>query len=294
MFIPPYRITLSGGGLKGVAHIGALEVLSERGMLKSLREYVGISAGALVAFCLSIGSSLPELRMIISLLDFGLIRDLDAESMLSFPITFGLDSGSNLEKFLKTILKARSLSPTITFKELNELRLGPKLRVIVMNLNTCRPQEFSVECSPFTEVVCAVRASMSIPIYFSPVLEPASNHLLSDGGIYFPSPFKFLSKDERQHTLSIAFNDSHKQKKEIKTLDDFLYQLYYSLDYETGKELKEEWGHRIMYIDCGLVNIIKFEAGQEEKLALMESGRRSAEAFLRKLPAKPARRFSIS
>jgi predicted acylesterase/phospholipase RssA len=40
MLIPPYRITLSVGGLKGIAHIGALEVLSERGYLKSLREYV--------------------------------------------------------------------------------------------------------------------------------------------------------------------------------------------------------------------------------------------------------------
>ena len=82
MLIPPYRITLSGGGLKGIAHIGALEVLSERGYLKSLREYVGISAGALVAFCLSIGSTLPELRMIITLLDFSLVRDLDPETMI--------------------------------------------------------------------------------------------------------------------------------------------------------------------------------------------------------------------
>ena len=103
MLIPPYRITLSGGGLKGIAHIGALEVLSEHGYLKSLREYVGISAGALVAFCLCIGCSLSELRMVVSLLDFGLIRDIDPETMLNFPETFGLDTGANLEKFLKTI-----------------------------------------------------------------------------------------------------------------------------------------------------------------------------------------------
>ena len=130
MFIPPYRITLSGGGLKGIAHVGALEVLQERGLLKALREYVGISAGALVAFSLCLGSTLSELRMIISLLDFGLIRDLDPETMLNFPETFGLDTGANLEKFLKTILRARRISPTITFAELESLRLGPSLSVM--------------------------------------------------------------------------------------------------------------------------------------------------------------------
>ena len=295
MLIPPYRITLSGGGLKGVAHIGALEILSERGLLKALREYIGISAGALVAFCLCIGTSLSELRMITSLLNFGLIRDLDPATMLEFPETFGLDTGANLDKFLRAILHAKRLPDTMTFKELEELKLGPILRVFAMNLNTCRPHEFSAACSPSTEVVLAVRSSMSIPIYFSPVREPVSNHLFSDGGIYYPSPFKLLKDEERRHTLSIAFSDTHKQRENIQTLHHFLYQLYYSLDYEIGKELQRDWIQNIMYIDCGNVNVVHFEASQEEKIAIMEAGRRSAEKFVTVYPGpRPARRFSIS
>ncbi len=34
LVIPPYRVTMSGGGMKGLAHIGALEVLHERGFLR--------------------------------------------------------------------------------------------------------------------------------------------------------------------------------------------------------------------------------------------------------------------
>ena len=280
MLIPPYRITLSGGGLKGIAHIGALEVLSERGLLKSLREYVGISAGALVALCLCIGCSLSELRMVISLLDFGLIRDLDPETMLSFPETFGFDSGANLEKLLKTILRARRLSPTITFEELAALKLGPRLRVIAMNLNTCLPEDFSAIKTPKSEVCMAVRASMSIPIYFAPVKDPITHHYLSDGGIYFASPFKFLAVEEREHTLSIAFNHTHKQRDMIENMPDFLYQLYYCLDFQTARRLAELWGHNIIHITCKKTNIINFEATQEEKTELMESGRSSAEEFL--------------
>ena len=295
MLIPPYRITLSGGGLKGVAHIGALEVLSERGLLKALREYVGISAGALVAFCLCLGTSLSELRMIISLLDFGLVRDLDPESILNFPETYGMDTGANLEKLLKAILRARRIDPDITFQTLAEMRLGPNLRVIAMNLNTCYPQEFSVEKSPDTSVCLAVRASMSIPVYFAPVQDPITGHHLSDGGINFASPFKFLTDEERNHTLSIAFNYRHKPKANITSLQEYLYQLYYSLDYDTTVSLDKEWAPNILYINCKTVHIIQFELSQEDKIALMDSGRASAEEFLKGGPGrKPARRFSFS
>ena len=294
MLIPPYRITLSGGGLKGIAHIGALEVLSEHGYLKSLREYVGISAGALVAFCLCIGCSLSELRMVVSLLDFGLIRDIDPETMLNFPETFGLDTGANLEKFLKTILRARRLSPTLTFEELAALKLGPRLRVIAMNLNTCLPEDFSAAKTPTSEICMAVRASMSIPIYFAPVKDPATRHYLSDGGIYFNSPFKFLSNEERCYTLSLTFCNSHKQRDTIESISEFLYQLYYCLDYQTATRLKELWGGNIIHIKCKKVHIIHFEATQEEKMAIMDAGRASAEEFLIKGPGRaPTRRFSL-
>jgi NTE family protein len=292
MLVPPYRITLSGGGLKGVAHVGALEVLFERGLLNALKEYVGISAGALVAFCLCIGTSLSALRMMVSLLDFGLVRDLDPETMINFPETFGIDTGANLEKLLKTILKASKLPVGITFQELAAARKGPALRIITMNLNTCMPQEFSAACTPSAEVVMAVKASMSIPIYFSPVRDPVSQHYLSDGGVYFASPFKFLSDDERRHTLSIAFDDKHKPAKSISSLSGFLMQLYYSLDYHTAQELKNQWGANILYIDCRGINLLQFEASHEDRIALMDLGRRSAEEFLRAPGPKPARRFS--
>lgn len=297
MLIPPYRIALSGGGLKGIAHIGALEVLHEGGYLKSVREYIGISAGALVAFCLCIGVGLSELRMVISLLDFGLLRDINAETVLDFPETFGFDTGANLEKLLKTVLRAKRLSPDITFGELAALRLGPRLRIIAMNVNTCMPQEFNATVSPDMSVYIAVKGSMSIPIYFSPVLDPTTNQYLTDGGIYVASPFRFLTVEERRHTLAIAFNDTHKPRTEVTTLQEFLCQLYYCLDYKNVRDIATEWDDHIMYIKCMLVTPLQFETSQEEKIALMDSGRASAEEFLRQGSGRrppPTRRFSFS
>jgi predicted acylesterase/phospholipase RssA len=294
MIIPPYRITLSGGGLKGIAHIGALEVLAEHKLLGAVREYIGISAGALCTFCLCIGCSLTELRMIISLLDFGKIRDLEPETILSFPDTFGFDTGANLEKLLMVILRARRIDPHVTFAQLDALKLGPRLRIIATNMNTCMPEDFGPATTPDAEVIMAVRASMSIPLYFAPVRDPTTGHLYVDGGVICSSPFKFLTAEERRHTLSITFGESHKPREDIPTLPDFLYQLYFTTDYRSNRSLTRRWKPNILEIQCGKMNVVMFETTQERKIELMDAGRKAAEEFLLGTSHQPpARRFSV-
>ena len=294
MFIPPYRISLSGGGIKGFAHIGVLEVLAEGGYLRAVKEYLGISAGALCALSMCIGCSLIEIRRIISELDFGQIRDIDPETALNFPDTFGMDTGTNLAKLLGAILKGKGLDPAITFKELAELNIGPSLKVFATNINKCRAQEFSAKASPDTEVRFAVQASMSVPIYFTPLKDIHSGDLFLDGGISCSSPFHYLSYDEKIHTLAIAFSDIHKPTTTIETLSDFIYQLYYSLDYEPSIELKRRWPYNTIVVECGRINMVEFEAASNTKAGIINAGRRAATTFLKSPGQKPVRRFSIA
>jgi len=294
MIIPPYRISLSGGGIKGFAHIGALEALQEHGLLKAVHEYIGISAGALCALCLSIGCSLPELRQIILRLDFGLIRDMDPETALNFTETFGIDTGANVNKLLSAILRGKKLEPHCTFAELEALKLGPSLRVFATNINTCRAQEFSARISPNDEIRFAVQASMSIPIYFTPLRHPDSGHLFLDGGIMCSSPFKHLSDEEKRHTLSIAFGDDHKPTETIETLYGFISQLYYSTDYEQSLELKKGWPANTLIIPCGGITVIDFEVNQEGKEKIVAAGREAALRFLSTPGKPPVRRFSLT
>jgi len=59
--------------------------------------------------------------------------------------------------------------------------------------------------------------------------------------------------------------------------------------------LDNAWASNILYINCHNVYIMNFELSQEDKIALMDSGRSSAEEFLKGGPGrKPARRFSFS
>ena len=294
MNIPPYRIALSGGGIKGFAHIGVLECLEQHGMLRAVREYVGISAGALCALCLCIGCSLPELRNMILLLDFGLIRDIDPETALNFSETFGIDTGANLAKLLTAILKSKKIPQGCSFAELEAKSLGPSLRVFATNINRCRAEEFSARLTPDVDVCFAVQASMSIPVYFTPLRHPVSSHMYLDGGILCSSPFHYLSEEEKAHTLSIVFGDSHKPRESIETLLEFLSQVYYSTDFDHSVGLKNSWPKQTITVPCAGINTIDFEANHEEKERIITAGYKAAEAFLRTPGRPPVRRFSLS
>ena len=55
-----FTLVLGGGGMKGLAHVGVLEALLERGLKPS--HIIGCSVGSLVGAAWSSGKSIPELR----------------------------------------------------------------------------------------------------------------------------------------------------------------------------------------------------------------------------------------
>src|SRR3989304_6074441 len=57
-----FPLVLGGGGMKGLAHIGVLQALTERGLVPT--HIVGSSVGALVGAAWSAGRSVAELREI--------------------------------------------------------------------------------------------------------------------------------------------------------------------------------------------------------------------------------------
>src|SRR5437899_13079141 len=55
-----FTLVLGGGGMKGVAHVGVLQALTERGLVPA--QIVGSSVGALVGAGWSAGTSIAERR----------------------------------------------------------------------------------------------------------------------------------------------------------------------------------------------------------------------------------------
>jgi len=54
------NLVFEGGGVKGIAYVGAMEVLEEKGILGDVRRVGGTSAGAINAVLLAAGYSNDE------------------------------------------------------------------------------------------------------------------------------------------------------------------------------------------------------------------------------------------
>jgi NTE family protein len=292
MLIPPRRILLSGGGIRAVSHLGALQHLETKGLLKAVKEYVGVSAGAFIGFCLAIGYTISELRILCILFDFSLVRNLDPEAALLFPTTFGLDDGQNLSKLLVTLLKAKNLSPSLTFKDLTIF----ELRCYATDLHTTQMREFSVSKTPNVKLVDALRASMSLPAYFTPVCDPETGNTLIDGGILHNFPMDFLTESEIKETLGISFLYSTRSK--INTIEDlptFFSQIFACYFIPRTQRLYVKYKERCILIPIGEYPSWNFEATREDRETILEAGKKAAEVFLDRFKVRrPLRRYSVS
>lgn len=298
MIIPPRRLVLSGGGMRAVAHLGALQVLEANNLLSQVQEYIGVSAGAFLSFCLCIGYSLKELQQIVLTFDFQLIRNITPESMVEFPMSFGVDTGEKLQKLLHSIMRIKGVSPQITFAELPKEK---SLRCFATDVYRCTLREFSREKTPGVAITTALLASMCLPAYFVPVEDPETGHLLVDGGVLHNYPMGFLSEEEIQQSLGITFTYEHTNVESIPDIGSFFYQIFACYYMPRSRYAQQKYKERTIFIPCGHVPAWDFEAAAEERKELFELGEKAAKEFLERkklgsgeVRPKITRRYSVS
>lgn len=174
---PPRRIetlVLSGGGMKGVASLGAVVALRRAGSLRHLTTVVGTSAGALVAAALALDRASPKLLDALASRDSAVVPDdVDLPGLLT---TFGLDSGRRLDGWIRELLGGRAY----TFAEVRRLH-GVRLVVCATDLTARRAAYFGPDSTPDMDVALALRMSCSVPLYFSAVRH--EGRLYVDGAV---------------------------------------------------------------------------------------------------------------
>jgi len=296
ILIPPKRICLSGGGIRAVAFLGALETLEAHGLLRSVKEYIGVSAGALISYGLVLGYTIQELKKLCMEFDFGLIRNMEPESAMDFLDLYGFDKGDNLKRFLESILKQKNLPPDTTFQDLALQKPSHlSLRCFATDLNLCEPREFSLALTPTVKLTDALLATMSLTFYFTPIIDPLTGHHLTDGGVLHNYPMAYLPHEERSDCLGFMFSNDHVENKPIGDLYDFLNQLFACVYMPRTRKILLEAKHNTVVIPHGDYPSWNFEATKEDKAELMKAAKDATESFLngKHLP-KPLRRYSVS
>ncbi len=195
---PQFRnLVFEGGGVKGVAYVGAMQVLAQRGLLEPIVRVGGTSAGAINAVIYSLGFSIREQREILESTDFrdfmddsfGIIRDIRR-----LVREFGWHRGDFFAGWLGDLVKSRLGDGNATFAGLKAADC-PALYVVGTNLSTGFSEVFSVERHPDMPIVEAVRISMSIPLFFAAVRHGTRGDVYVDGGVQNNYPVKLFDRE---------------------------------------------------------------------------------------------------
>jgi len=200
----PFRnLVFEGGGMKGIAYIGAMEVLEKKGILKNIKRIGGVSAGAIYAVLLAAGFSYEEILTIVKQ-DFNKFKDDDLGVLRDtkrFMNEYGWYKGDFFRKWLGGLLKEKAGSPDITFKALQE-HTGKDLYVLASNLSTTFVEIYSSEHTPRTRVVDAVRRSMSLPFFFRAIRDDRDD-VFVDGGVINNYPVKLFDQEKYLEDASL-------------------------------------------------------------------------------------------
>jgi NTE family protein len=291
--IPPLRLVLSGGGARGLSYAGCFIELEKRGFLKKVNEIMGVSCGALFGLAYNIGFKPNELIEFVELFDFSLIQNIEPDVAFQVFSTYGIDNGNNLEKLLISMLKNKNFVESITYLELYK-KTKFFFRCFASNMYKCQYQEFSYKETPDIRVIDGLLASMSLPGYFIP--RNINNVMYSDGGLVNNFPMDLLSENEIQNTLGFTFSEDHNNVESIPTIINFFNQIY-TCSYKLKKQkLISLYNEKIIIVRCGDYPIWNFNASKEDRLKLIDTGKKAIEDFfnLKQFSLKPSRRYSVS
>lgn len=221
-------ICFAGGGIKGVAHIGALKALEEENI--KFDYIAGTSSGSIVACLYSVGYNSDEIYEIfkkyINKINYFEIKNV---IKLIFGILIkrkiiitGLNSGKKIEKLI---------NKECAKKEINNInQINKKLLIPCVNLKTGDVYIFSsiknrnrkeysdnIIYKNNINIGKAVRASCSYPGVFSPCI--IEDNYMVDGGIRENVPWKELKECGAQKVISIVFQNEIKEKNKIDMFD---------------------------------------------------------------------------
>jgi len=198
-------IVLSGGGASGLAHIGVLKALEERGI--PIDYISGTSAGALVGAMYASGYSPAEIENYVLSEDFQLMTKGKLKASQRFLYRENDDDASmiNFSFSIDSLLKKSLPTNFITSSFLDY----EMLRILGVTGAVCH-NDFDSLFVPFRCVASditakksivfehgnlneAVRASMTYPFYVNPIR--VNGKLLFDGGLYNNFPADVMYKD---------------------------------------------------------------------------------------------------
>ncbi len=328
-----HNLVLEGGGIRGIAYCGAIQELEQRGLLKDIRRLGGTSAGAIQASLLAVGYSAAELTDLVSEMKIQSFNDgqyIFVGGTQRLIERFGWYRGDAFRKWIAGKIEQKTGSAELTFGQLHALTQQDScfkdLYVTVTNLTQQKAMVLSHEKFPQLSVADAVRASMSIPLYYCAVFMDSTGKfyqrpprtvpadVLVDGGLLMNYPIglfdqnRFLSIPKadlapetfvfNEETLGLRLESAEQIKADAQNLGLASYPIrsfksYMGAFYNLVSEAANRYGFRpedlkrTISIDFQNIGPKVRKLSEAEKNVLIGSGKKCVGDF-----CKPSAAFS--
>ncbi|MEO2051817.1 MAG: patatin-like phospholipase family protein [Allomuricauda sp.] len=276
---PKVGLVLSGGGAKGLAHIGALKVIEESGIKV---DYIGgTSMGAIVGALYASGYSAHELDSIFKKTDFtDLIQDNvprgaktfyekeDSERYaLSLPFTNfkvsfppAISGGQNIYNMLVQLL--------FHVKDIQDFRKLP-IPFLCIATNVETGEEILLDKGYLPE---AIVASGTFPSLFEP--SEIDGDILIDGGVVNNYPIDQVRAMGADIIIGVDVQHDLATRESLSSATEILLQIN---NYRTVNDMKRKSGQTDIYIRPNIdeFSVIDFEKGNQ----IIKSGEEAARTF---------------
>ncbi len=287
---PKIGLVLSGGGARGITHIGVLKVLHE--MRIPIDYIAATSMGAIVGGLYASGMSPAEMERELGAVNWPTLlsdsperRDLDfrrKEEQAAFPLSFeigfrdgefrwskGALSGANLELFLHEL--------TRNVDAIDDFDLLPiPYRAVATNMVSGQEVVFSSG-----RLYQAMRASMSVPGMFAPV--EIDGRILGDGGLVNNLPVDVVRAMGADIVIAVNIGTPLMSRDQLQSLVGYASQM---LNILTEQNVRQQLASLkptdiLISPDLGALTFIDFTAAPK----FVALGEKAADAMREQLAA---------
>ncbi len=286
-------IALGGGGLRGFAHIGVLQVLEEAGI--PIEYMAGTSIGSIIAALWASGISGKDMESLAISINGRDLWDVDCcgfiKAILSIRSGLRLDGLLKGDRIENLIYK---LTDGMNFSEVKK-----PLGIIACNIDTGQEVIFTNQRPKHynkwmiinqAKLSSAVRASISIPGTFKPAV--FSGMQLVDGGVREIVPISFLQSISAEYILAVSLG-IQEFSTPASGIIDIISRSISILTYETSEDEEKIFADLVVYPPTGQVGLNDFDKAQETIIAGRNAMRELMPALLKGLIDQKSNRKKI-
>ena len=287
--IPKIGLVLSGGGAKGLAHIGVLKVIDSLGI--KIDYIAGTSMGAVIGGLYASGYSGKQLDSIFHEVDFDkLINDdlpraskafYERDNAERYAVKLPFDDFKiKLPSALSRGQNTYNLFSTLTLS-INETSDFSKLPIpfFCISTNVETGNQVVLESGDLTQ---SIMASSALPSLYQPVI--INGDVLVDGGVINNYPIGELRAKGMDKIIGVDVQDDLLNRNELTSAPDVLLQIN---NFRTVSDMQLKAKLTDIYIKPNIkeYNVVSFNEGRE----IIESGKIATLANLEDLKNLPLR-----